>query len=577
MNAKRMMKCLLATVLMALLVLQTVPALAVDVEPTNPDPVEITEPTDPATEPSPTPTGDGSEGNDTTEPENPPESPETDFTATTLEELLQAIEEAEDGATIGVGCIINCMEETNLGSPDKTVTIRRIAPEGNVAFSSEYGTGTATIQNIIFDGANIDSVFSFVVSNIPSTFENCSFINCSGGNGAGLYLTGRNTVISGCTFESNSGQQGAHLRIDSGAVTISDSSFTDGAAIDKGGAIVNYSEQQVTMTGCTITGNTTSAQHGGGIWNSGTLDVAQCKIYGNTANGEVDDLVNEYWGRLGLMDDHNALVALYAADGVTPNKWAVDTFKDGIEPGSTPNMVFSMTFADNDPAPEPEPDPDPEPSPEPDPIPEPEPTPDPEPEPEPTPEPEPEEPYRPSYTRPSTIKKDKPKEITLTNGKAVLKAPDALYWVGYKDSRGGGAEAITRADLAQLVYSLMDADSRETYGVEQAPFDDVGPGSWSAPAMGTMTNTGIMVGCGNGLFLPDRVLTWGELITVFARFAEDEEPPEIYTGDHWAKDAINTAFSLGWLEPSEAFDPGGIVSAGEMVSFIQTVFQWAGE
>ena len=76
---------------------------------------------------------------------------------------------------------------------------------------------------------------------------------------------------------------------------------------------------------------------------------------------------------------------------------------------------------------------------------------------------------------------------------------------------------------------------------------------------------------------PERPLTWGELITVFSRFTDGEPPAEVYTGGHWAKEAINTAISLEWIEYSEAFDPGGVVTCGEMVSFIQTVFQWAAE
>lgn len=172
-----------------------------------------------------------------------------------------------------------------------------------------------------------------------------------------------------------------------------------------------------------------------------------------------------------------------------------------------------------------------------------------------------------------------PKVITLTNGKAVLKAPEALYWAGYEDSRGGGAEGITRADLAFLIFSMMDQESRDEWAVVMAPFEDVEPGKWYTPAIGTMFNTGIMVGCGNGIFAPDRPLTWGELITVFARFAGDEEtpPPEAYTGGHWARDSINTAISLGWIEYTVDFDPGEPVSSGEMASFIQTVFQWASD
>lgn len=252
---------------------------------------------------------------------------------------------------------------------------------------------------------------------------------------------------------------------------------------------------------------------------------------------------------------------------INKNLWAVDTFED--EYSAKSHMVFSMTFATNDP--EPDPEPEPEPTPDPEPI----------PDPEPTPEPETEEPAHSSHSRPSvrpsTTQTEAPKEITLTNGKAVLNAPEADYWAGYETSCGSDSKAITRADLAVLVVSMMDQESGDEWATHTAPFDDVEPGKWYAAAIGTASNAGIMVGCGNGKFAPERPLTWGELITVFSRFTDGEPPAEVYTGGHWAKEAINTAISLEWIEYSEAFDPGGVVTCGEMVSFIQTVFQWAAE
>lgn len=164
---------------------------------------------------------------------------------------------------------------------------------------------------------------------------------------------------------------------------------------------------------------------------------------------------------------------------------------------------------------------------------------------------------------------------TLTKGKAVLTAPDDLFWVGYKAGQDNGTKTITRADLAQLVYSMMDDESRKIYGVTQSPFRDVEHGSWYEAAVGAMLDTGIMVGCGNDLFCPDRTLTWGELLTVFARFAEDKPSTEYYTGSHWAKDSVNKAFTLGWLEYSETFNPGKIVTTGEMADLIQAVFRWS--
>lgn len=164
---------------------------------------------------------------------------------------------------------------------------------------------------------------------------------------------------------------------------------------------------------------------------------------------------------------------------------------------------------------------------------------------------------------------------TLTKGKAVLTAPDDLFWVGYKAGQDNGTKTITRADLAQLVYSMMDNESRKIYGVTQSPFRDVEHGAWYEAAVGAMLDTGIMVGCGNDLFCPDRTLTWGELLTVFARFAENKPSTEYYTGAHWAKNSVNKAFTLGWLEYSETFNPGKIVTTGEMADLIQAVFRWS--
>lgn len=190
--------------------------------------------------------------------------------------------------------------------------------------------------------------------------------------------------------------------------------------------------------------------------------------------------------------------------------------------------------------------------------------------------------YRPNdgNTQPATTPLPSRIEVqipALTNGKTTLIAPDDSFWGGYKTGRDNGAGTVTRADLAQLVYFMMDTESVKIHGVTQSPFRDVESGSWYEAAVGTLQNTGIMVGCGDDLFCPDRILTWGELLTVFARFTEDEPLTEYYTGEHWAKDSVNKAFTLGWLEYTEIFDPGRIVTTGEMIDLIQEVFRWNNE
>lgn len=527
-----------ALLLAVMLVTQTTTAFAVEDSP------EPTEPSTVQAQDSDTGAEETGKGIDTPEDESPSEGPETALqTVSSLEELLQAIEQAEAGATIGVGCEIICTDMVILGS-GTPITIKRTAPEGQICAYSPDGVGVVTMQNITFDGGSIEASKAFVQVSTIVNSRYCNFTNCVGG---AVAISSGKGNFEYCSFSNNTAQQGAHARIDDGLADFESCTFENGSASIKAGAVACFANQEVTLNNCTITGNS-AAQHGGAIWNRGKLTITQSTIHNNTANGEPDDIVNEYSGQLALMDDYDALVALYATYDLVPNKWAVDTFID--ESAEKPNMVFSMSFATNDPEPSPEP----------------------EPEPTPTPDPEPKIIYR-TRTVEKLVKEPEVEPATITNGKAVLKAPDSRFWTGYEIGHGGAGGTVTRADFAALMLSMMDDESRERYYTETAPFDDVAPGVWYASAIGTATNAGFMLGCGLGVFQSERNLTWGELITVFFRFTEEGTPPEVYTGNHWAKDAINTAISLEWI--SAGIDPGETVTTGDLVGFVQTVFKWA--
>lgn len=115
-----------ALLLAVMLVTQTTTAFAVEDSP------EPTEPSMVQAQDSDTGTEEAGEGTDTPEGGSLSEGPETALqTVSSLEELLQAIEQAEAGATIGIGCEIVCPDGTVLGDTYKRVTLQRTAPEGH--------------------------------------------------------------------------------------------------------------------------------------------------------------------------------------------------------------------------------------------------------------------------------------------------------------------------------------------------------------------------------------------------------------------------------------------------------------
>jgi hypothetical protein len=77
------------------------------------------------------------------------------------------------------------------------------------------------------------------------------------------------------------------LGVDSGTVSITDLNISHGNANNQesGGGIYNYAT--LTLTNCTISGNSASSQ-GGGVYNGGTITITGCTISGNSLTGRGD-------------------------------------------------------------------------------------------------------------------------------------------------------------------------------------------------------------------------------------------------------------------------------------------------
>lgn len=152
----------------------------------------------------------------------------------TYEELVAAIEQADDGTVIGIDCMIECPDGAELGKADYSVILRRTGPRSWLAFSGNQ----SLVQNITFDGDNILSFSAFINSGYSSlTVKNCNFINCNNEFDGAICTGSGDLLLIGCRFDNNTGDSGAHLRIDGNKATIENCTFTNGHARYIGGAI----------------------------------------------------------------------------------------------------------------------------------------------------------------------------------------------------------------------------------------------------------------------------------------------------------------------------------------------------
>lgn len=214
----------------------------------------------------------------------------------------------ESGANLNVtgGKVLNNETAGNHGgaiyivSGAKDISIQHAAFEGNT--SGQHGgaicapSGAAYdrlyINDCIFTGNqsgkdSTENAYGGAISTYgPATIENSTFTGNSGTHGGAINGgNNSNITITGCTFTGNSSSQtgGAVNGAGSATLNVSGCTFTGNTAAGNGGAV---SMAKGTITGSTFTGNSTTAS-GGAInstaSNAANLVVTNCTVTGNTA------------------------------------------------------------------------------------------------------------------------------------------------------------------------------------------------------------------------------------------------------------------------------------------------------
>lgn len=458
------------------------------------------------------------------------------YTVRTLDELKAALAAAADGDSIAIADCIMISDETV--SSDKTVKIVRSNGFTGDMFTlgNQGGLSGLTIEDMTADFANTVTI---AVDTENAVIERCSFSGSSANLVMFIVACGNATIVDS-SFQINGGLA-LSIPVPAAAVTVRNCTITDFTPPSGESVIANSGN--LTLEQSKVYGNTS------GIMNNGTLAVRASEIYGNGSS----DISNH--GSMSLAESSGDRLLYNAATG-DPLSLPLSEYTD------TATLLFltEQEAADRfKPAPEPTPEPTPTPTPTPD-------------------DSDNDDDDTPPVSRPSrpsrpAVSKPKPTPApALVCGNAVIDLSRSVVLQGYGDGLLHLEDSLTRAQMATILYRLLEEKSIAEYEAAEAAFTDVPADMWCSRYISTIAKAGIVAGVGNGCFYPNDKLTWAQILTVLSRFTE----PKAYALQHiqydgWAVEAVQTAVALGWIEDSADFAPNAIVSRGDFMQLVNGV------
>lgn len=213
----------------------------------------------------------------------------TNISVSTYEELLIALEQAENLDTITVTSFLVIPMGSSLGDSSKQVIIK-FADAGALEFEQDNTfSNPSTVTNLIIDGDGKKSLYPMLRARGKIDFINCEFKRANEG---AVYAGYADLTFTDCTFFSNVGTYGGHFNAGyNTTATFDNCSFSYGTSTVRGGGI--YSDGNTCNTvfrDCVITAN--ESVYGGGIFNNGNLVLESTLLYNNHASIGGDDLCN---------------------------------------------------------------------------------------------------------------------------------------------------------------------------------------------------------------------------------------------------------------------------------------------
>jgi predicted outer membrane repeat protein len=259
--------------------------------------------------------------------------------------LLYANSATEDGGAIynkaGVMSINNAAVAIN-GTPTNTL----LAGYGGAI----YDGGVLTLTNSIVSNNEGRFGGGVFVGNNPTgaraIIDRVSFLNnVSGSNGGGLYtnIAATTIIISNSVFSGNTAVLGGGLARNNAALNIFNSSFTYNTATSGGGLFLSAVPSPtdgpyVRVQSVTVSDNTATSNHGGGVWNTGRAELYSMTIVTNTngvwsgatGNTRFRDTVLQNPNSLNCDGDGTASISDDAKNFSTDNSCVLNNSQTGI-------------------------------------------------------------------------------------------------------------------------------------------------------------------------------------------------------------------------------------------------------
>lgn len=535
----------------------------------------------------------------------------------TLDELLTAIESAEDGDTIAICKTIIVESDCNIGVPNKHITLIRGTDFSDCII--RVCGGIVNITKIDFDGLNDESVApALILANTSFILEKCGFYNNATGavsinaDCAESSIVGcdfihnytplsstyiRNLIVKDSCFLENNGLSTC-IEV-SGNVAFSGCIFEGNCTSGMDAGVILYMSDfggSCNFEDSSFNKNTTTGGRGAAILSGGKTVISKCTFVENSSDVAGNDLAVFGDGHFSILDTNEEMERLYELIGLQYEGIFIDEidsrYKEGDSPLELPliDCITDVAFGFHE---KPETPPVANTGDDDDSIPS---------RPNntlgnagenentgnkgelnqtfPTTElttTEPQIIYVPVYieipkildtTNPSngseSIEQAQPIRSLSVNGIRLVERTEYLDGCGDILSI---SEIVTRAATAQLLYGLVD--DGELVNTAYYAYADVPPDSYCAPAISTLSNAGIFCGY-NGSFAPDAPLTQGGAVTILARLKGIEKGTDVY--EHWAEPFLLAIQKHGIAENVTIASLDKPITPGMLLEMIAALF-----